>query len=201
MARYTGPKIKLSRREGVNLNLKTNPLKTEKRLSTPPGQHGQKRSRRTSDYGIRLREKQKAKRIYGLLEKQFRRYYKQAARTSQATGEKLFELLERRLDNVVYRLGFCPTRAAARQLVTHGHVKIDQKKVNIPSYQVKPGQTITLSNKSLQNPNIQSRLSETDQIPGWLERKAAVGKITKQPQSQDLEQTIDKQLIVEYYSG
>src|SRR3989344_7228027 len=147
MARYTGPKNRLARREGIDLGLKTPGSKSHgqlmKRLKITPGAHGKKRKRKPSDYGIQLREKQKVKRLYGLLEKQFRKYFEKASSHPQNTGEVLLSLLERRLDNVIYRLNLAPTRTSARQFVTHGHIRINDKKVNIPSYMVDPGQVIS----------------------------------------------------------
>ena len=140
MARYRGPRNKLARREGVDLGLKTAGSKAHasflKRAKIRPGQHGQRMGRKPSDYGKQLREKQKVKRMYGIMENQFKRYYQEAAKTKGVTGEALLSHLERRLDNVVYRLGFAPTRAAARQLVRHGHIRVSDRRVDIPSYQV-----------------------------------------------------------------
>lgn len=199
MARYTGPKDRLSRREGFDLFGKGAKLT---RLAVPPGVHGPKGARRgPSQYGRQLREKQKVKRLYGVLERQFRRYIDQALKTKGNTGETLLSLLERRLDNVVYRLGFAPTRPAARQLVSHRHVLINAKKVNIPSYQVRPGETIGLSSGALEIPAIKKVLEEKDKkIPGWLKRKAAVGMVERLPKIEDVLEPISVQDIVEYYS-
>ncbi len=154
MARNTGPKNRLARREGVDLGLKTVGTHAHdsllRRLTILPGMHGQKKVRRLSDYGLQLREKQKAKRIYGILERQFKNYYEKAAKFKGATGPTLLRFLETRLDNVIYKLGFAPTRAAARQLVTHGHVTVDGKKVSIPSFEVKPDSVITLNQKTFE---------------------------------------------------
>ena len=199
MARYTGPKRKLSRREGMPLFAK-DVKSMERKGAIPPGQQGTKFRRRKSEYGVQLREKQKAKRIYGLLEKQFRKYYEQAAKVRGATGLKLLELLESRLDNIVYRLGFSKSRAEARQLVGHGHVIVDSKKVNIPSYQVKVDQTIALFGKIVDNTQVKKSLQETETLPEWLDRKAIVGKVLRLPTRDEMEQGIDEQLIVEYYS-
>jgi len=170
---------------------------------SPSEQKGKKRrARKISDYGIRLREKQKLKFIYGVLERQFRRYFKKALSDPQNTEEVLLRLLECRLDNVVYRLGFAKTRNQARQFVNHGHILIDDKKVDIPSYNIKAGQIITLKSKSLEIPSVQESLKETkpDKLPPWLERKGPVGKVKKLPEKDDLRTDIDISLIVEYYS-
>lgn len=201
MARYTGPKNKKQRRLGVDLGLKGNPKSLERRLSTPPGQHGRRGSRKVSDYGIQLAEKQKAKIMYGILERQFRKYYLEASRDPLATGEVMLSLLERRLDNCVYRLGFVPTRAAARQLVSHGNILVNGKKVNIPSYQVKLAETISLTTKGAAIPYIKERLGNKDISPAsWLETKATVGRVVRLPIRSDLTEAINEQLIVEFYS-
>jgi small subunit ribosomal protein S4 len=199
MSRYTGPKDRLSRREGFDLFGKGAKLT---RLNVPPGVHGPKGSRRNqSRYGKQLREKQKVKRLYGVLEKQFKKYVNEALRAKGNTGEKLLAILEKRLDNVVYRLGFTPTRFASRQLVSHGHVSVDGKKVNIPSFQVKIGQTIGLGTKALKIPFVIKLLAEEDaKIPGWLTRKAALGKVLREPSRDDIIEPISEQDIVEYYS-
>ncbi|KKU03034.1 MAG: 30S ribosomal protein S4 [Candidatus Amesbacteria bacterium GW2011_GWB1_47_26] len=185
MARYTGPKNRLSRREGMDLFGKGNKLR---RAAVPPGQHGPKGVRRLSDYGAQLREKQKCKRLYGLLEKQFHRYYKVA-------GATFLALLETRLDNTVYRLGFTPTRAMARQLVGHYHILVNSQPVNIPSYQVRPGDIITVG------PKIQLPVSDIPpSVPVWLSRQALVGKVERLPGRADIDTSINDQLIVEYYS-
>lgn len=205
MARYTGPKNRLSRREGLDLGLKTVGTKAHanllKRLNIIPGAHGVKGRRKTSDYGIQLREKQKVKRMYGLLERQFRRVFERAKKWKGNTGEKLIEFLERRLDNTVYRLGLAPTRAMARQLVSHGHVTVDQAKVSIPSYLVNSGEVVALKPKALEIPAIKKLLDEkTFTTPGWLERKGPVGKILRSPDRSDTTEDINEQLIVEFYS-
>lgn len=191
MARYTGPKRRLSRREGLPLFGK-DVKALERKGAVAPGQHLGRSRRRLSEYGLQLREKQKAKRFFGLLEKQFNLYFKKASKVKGATGLSLLKMLELRLDNVVYRLGFSQSRAGARQLVSHGHVKVDDKKVNIPSFQVKTGQTIALSAKLLDN-------TQTT-LPGWLTKKATVGKVLRLPEREEMEQAINEQLIVEYYS-
>lgn len=205
MAREIGPKNRLARREGVDLGLKTVGSKAHasllKRLAIPPGMHGQKRQRRLSNYGKQLREKQKAKRIYGVLERQFKKYYERAAKYKGATGPTLLRFLETRLDNTIYRLGFAPTRAAARQLVTHGHVILDGKKVTIPSYEVKVGDVITLNQKAFEIPSVKKLMANKSfNLPSWLNRKGPVGKVEKLPVETDFSENIDEQLIVEYYS-
>ncbi len=199
MARYTGPKRRLSRREGIPLFAKD--IKSmEKKGAIPPGQHGLGRRRRSSEYGLQLREKQKAKRFYGILEKQFKGYVVSASKVKGATGLSLLELLETRLDNVVYRLGFSKSRAGARQLVSHGHVKVLDKKVNIPSFRVAVGQTIAISDKLRDNTQVKKSLEEFGTLPEWLDRKATIGKVLRIPKREEMEQSIDEQLIVEYYS-
>ncbi len=198
MARYTGPKDRLSRREGFDLFGKGAKLT---RLAVPPGVHGPKGLRGFSQYGKQLREKQKIKRLYGVLEKQFRKYVRQALKTKGNTGETLLSLLERRLDNVVYRLGFVPTRPAGRQLVSHGHVLVNGKKVNIPSYLVREGETIGLSSRAIKIPAVKKSLEESGRkIPNWLIRKAVVGLVKRKPKSEDIQEPISVQDIIEYYS-
>ena len=199
MARYTGPKRRLSRREGLPLFAK-DVKSLERKGAIPPGQHTGRSRRRISEYGIQLREKQKAKRLYGLLEKQFALYFKRASKIKGATGLSLLELLETRLDNIVYRLGFSNSRQGARQFVSHGHIKVDGKKVNIPSFQVHEGQTIALSDKLLDNTQVKKSLEDSQTLPEWLDRKATVGKVLRKPQRDEMEQSVDEQLIVEYYS-
>ncbi|MCK4588446.1 30S ribosomal protein S4 [Candidatus Woesebacteria bacterium] len=199
MARYTGPKDRLSRREGFDLFGKGAKLT---RLMVPPGVHGPKGARRrVSQYGRQLREKQKVKRLYGVLEKQFKRYVAEALKSKVNTADKLLSLFERRLDNVVFRLGFAPSRPAARQLVSHRHILINGKKVNIPSYQVKVGETIGLTSTAIEIPAVKKLLEiKEPKIPDWLQRKAAVGKIKRQPVTDDVPEPISTQDIVEFYS-
>ena len=198
MARYTGPKNRLSRREGVDLFGKGTKLR---RSTVPPGQHGPKGTRRVSDYGAQLREKQKARHLYGVLERQFKKYFKKALKFKGNTGEALFVQLERRLDNVVYRLSLAPTRAAARQLVSHRHVHIDNKKINIPSYQVNVNEVVSLSARALEIPTIKKMLQDKNPVvPAWLERQGAMGKIRQIPTRDQVQTDIDESLIVEYYS-
>ena len=205
MARYTGPKNRLARREGIDLGLKTVGSKSHasllKRLNVPPGMHGAKGRSRVSEFGEQLREKQKVKRMYGLLERQFRKNFFRAKKWKGNTGEKLLEFLERRLDNVVYRLGLAPTRTMARQLVAHGHVRINNDKVNIPSYLTQESEVIQLGTKASEIPAIKKILSEKPaNVPEWLERKGPVGKIVRIPVRTDVTEDINEQLIVEFYS-
>jgi small subunit ribosomal protein S4 len=207
MARYTGPKFRLDRREGINLFLKgkrsaspKHPI--EKKGAVPPGQHGQRLLRKKlSDFGAQLREKQKVKRMYGILEKQFKRYFEKASKEKSNTGLALLQLLETRLDNVVYRLGFAPSRAAARQLVTHGHVLVNNERIDVPSFNVKVDDVVTLAPKAQGLPGVTETLAvRGDLQPSWLARKGLVGKVTKMPTTEDLEGLANEQLIVEYYS-
>ena len=202
MARYTGPKHRLQRTVGKDLGLKTNSVKTDRRLLVKPGQHGPKGTRgKMSDYNTQLKEKQKVRWTYGLLEKQFQKYFEKASKNPKATGVRLLQLLELRLDNVVYRLGFAPTRAAARQYVSHGHTLVNGKKLDIPSYQVKLNDTITLDGKMLDTPVVKDLLENKKiEIPQWLEKKAAVGKIKREPVRDEIDTGISEQLIVEFYS-
>jgi small subunit ribosomal protein S4 len=199
MARYKGPKDRLSRREGMDLFGKGTRLT---RLNIPPGVHGPKGvNRRQTQYGRQLREKQKVKRFYGILEKQFKSYVEKALKTKGQTSDTLFSLLETRLDNVVHRLGFTQTRPQARQLVSHRHVLVNNKKVNIPSYQVKLGDTISLSAKAMEIPSISSQLKKKDLIiPKWLNKKAAVGKVVEIPTRDDVPEDFIDTDIVEFYS-
>jgi small subunit ribosomal protein S4 len=207
MARYRGPVEKLERRLGVSLA-----LKGERRLAGKsaldkrpyaPGQHGQRRTK-ISEYGLQLREKQKAKFMYGVSEKQFRRLFKEAARREGNTGTNLILLIERRLDNVVYRMGFATTRRNARQLVTHGHVLVNGKKLDIPSYQVKQGDKIEIREKSKNNPQIQRALELTNQtgIVPWVdvEKEKVMGIFTRIPEREEVVIPVEERLIVELYS-
>ena len=201
MARYTGPKHRLARREAVNI-FEKHSSSLERRLNVPPGQLGSKRARqKPSDYSHQLRAKQKAKRTYGLLEKQFRRYYEKAAQKKGKTGETLVEFLESRLDNVVYRLGFAKSRNQSRQFTTHNHVLVNGVKVNIPSYQVKINDIISFDKNITENPDVKKLLEDNFYKPPlWLERKAAVGKVLRLPAQEDIETNLDLQLITEFYS-
>ena len=201
MARYTQPSNKLMRKVGTDLGLKSNPLKVARRLNVLPGFHGRRGRRKMSDFGTQLLEKQKVRILYGVLEKQFRNYFEKAASSDEVTGVALLSLLERRLDNVIYRLGFAPTRAAARQLVSHGNVRVNGKKVSIPSYQVRVEEVVNLSDKAMKIPYIAELIKEKNQgIPSWLERKLSVGKIARMPEREDISEPINEQLIVEFYS-
>lgn len=201
MARYTEPRVKLMRKVSTDVGLKANPLKTGRRISILPGFHGRKGRRKLSDYGTQLLEKQKVRIMYGILEKQFHNYFIKASHNSAATGVGLLMLLERRLDNVVYRLGLAPTRAAARQLVNHGNVKVNDKKVSIASYQVVVGDEISLTDRAKHIPYISELLSEKNPVvPGWMARKQVSGKITRLPEREDIPEQINEQLIVEFYS-
>ncbi len=207
MARYTGPSCRLCRRENMELYLKGDRCYTDKcaikRRNYPPGQHGQARVK-ISSYGVQLREKQKVRRIYGLLEKQFRSYFAEADRLKGVTGENLLSLLERRLDNVVYRLGFASSRIESRQLVRHGHFTLNGRKVNIPSIQLKSGDVIELREKSRKVASINDSLEAVVRrgIPQWLEldRDTFKGSLKGLPVREDITTPIQEQLIVELYS-
>jgi small subunit ribosomal protein S4 len=205
MARYLGPKCKLSRREGTDLFLKSRgkSLENKCKLEQRPGQHGAKRAR-SSDYAVQLRAKQRLRRIYGILEKQFRNYYKSAAMQKGSTGENLLNLLEGRLDNVVYRMGFASTRAEARQLVSHKAILINSKLTNIPSFQVSPGDTVSIREKAKKQQRIADALAITEQygFPAWVEVsvKDLSGTFKALPDRVDLGSEINEQLVVELYS-
>ncbi len=205
MARYLGPTCKLSRREGTDLFLKSGirPLESKCRAESAPGQHGQRRGR-LSDYGVQLREKQKVRRLYGVLEKQFRGYYKEAARRKGATGENLLQLLECRLDKVVYRMGYGSTRAESRQLVAHAGILVNGKKVNIPSYQVQPNDVVSVREKAKNQLRIQSAMQLASQrgAVDWVEvdNNKLEGVFKRVPDRVDLPAEINENLIVELYS-
>jgi small subunit ribosomal protein S4 len=205
MARYTGPKLKLSRREGTDLFLKSGvrPIDSKCRIDAPPGQHGARRGR-LSDYAVQLREKQKVRRLYGVLEKQFRNYYKKAERQKGATGENLLRLLEGRLDNVVYRMGFGSTRAEARQLVSHKGIVVNGELVNIPSYQVSPDDVVAVAEKARSQLRVQSALTLASQRGGveWVDVDASKmeGVFKRLPDRSELPAEINENLIVELYS-
>lgn len=205
MARYIGPKCKLARREGTDLFLKSGvrALDSKCKLETPPGQHGSRRTR-VSDYGLQLREKQKVRRIYGVLERQFRRYYTEATRRRGTTGEILLQLLECRLDNIVYRMGFASTRAEARQLVNHGGIEVNGKPVDIPSYQVSAGAVIAVREKAKSQVRIQAALELAQQqgLVPWVEvdAKKMEGTYKAVPDRADLPAEINEHLIIELYS-
>lgn len=205
MARYIGSTCKLARREGVDLQLKSGvrSIDSKCKIASPPGQHGQKRGR-LSDYGVQLRQKQMIRRIYGVLERQFRNYYKAAARDKGATGEVLLTLLEQRLDNVVYRMGFATTRAEARQLVSHRAVLVNSKVLNIPSYQVSPGDVIEIKEKSKSQGRIQAaiELAKQRKPSQWIEvdEKKLQGIFKNIPDRSDLPVEFNENLVVELYS-
>ena len=198
MARYTGPTERISRRAGQNLFLKgersLGPKSAMTRRPYAPGQHGTKRAAKVSEYGKQLREKQKAKAIYGILERQFRRYYDTATRTKSATGERLLQLLETRLDNVVYRLGLADSRAQARQYVSHGHILVNGTKVSIPSFQVSPKSTIALTGIT--------RTPNANELPVWVTRTGSglEGELLALPDREQISTELEEQLIVEFYS-
>lgn len=209
MARYTGPVCRLCRREGMKLLLKGERCHSEKcaieRRNVPPGQHGRRRRPKTIGYGLQLREKQKARRVYGVLERQFRIYFDKAARMKGITGENLLSILERRLDNVIFRMGFGTSRAQSRQVVRHGHILVNDHKVNIPSFQVKLGDVIQVKEKSRKNSTILAATDATahQPAPSWLEvdREALKGRVIGAPKRDELVQIqISEQLIVELYS-
>ena len=208
MARYTGAVCRLCRREGQKLFLKGDRCYTEKcaveRRSYAPGMHGNARNKKLSEYGVQLREKQKARRYYGVLESQFAEYFEMASKRKGMTGENLLAILESRLDNVVYRLGFAMSRAEARQLVRHGHFTVNGKKVDIPSYLVKTGETVALAEKSRSIDKIKGSLEANASrvVPKWLDFdvKNMVAKVVAVPQREDIDLPIEEHLIVELYS-
>jgi small subunit ribosomal protein S4 len=206
MARYLGPKCKLSRREGTDLFLKSGikPLDAKCKLDTPPGTTAGQRRGRLSDYGLQLREKQKLRRMYGVLERQFRNYYKKAARLKGSTGENLLRLLETRLDNTVYRMGFATTRAEARQLVAHKAIVVNGQVVNIPSFQVSEGDTVEIREKAKAQMRIKGALDIASQVglPDWVEvdEKKMSGVLKALPEREDILPDINENLVVELYS-
>jgi len=211
MARYTDPVCKLCRREGEKLYLKgercLSPKCALERRPYPPGLHGKQaqfRRKKASDYGMQLRAKQKAKRVYGVLERQFRRYFYEAERGRGLTGTNLLVILESRLDNIVYRLGFASSRALARQLVRHGHVEVNGRKVNVPSYLAEPGQVIAIRGRSQGNAYFKEVVQDLEHraVPQWLSRdeRTLSGRVMALPQRDDIDVAFDEQLIVEYYS-
>jgi small subunit ribosomal protein S4 len=208
MARYIGPVCRLCRREGMKLFLKGERCYTEKcaieKRNVPPGQHGRSRKAKLVGYGVQLREKQKVKRIYGVLEDQFRRYFESAERTRGITGVTLLQLLEQRLDNVVYRLGLATSRPQARQLVRHGHFQVNGKKVDIPSYSVREGDTISVIGRTQKNPTIEHAMEEVKGrgIPDWLsfDPNTISGRVKSVPTREQINLPVQEQLIVELYS-
>lgn len=208
MARYTGPVCKLCRREGMKLFLKGERCLTPKcsveRRGYAPGMHGQRRARKISEYGLQLREKQKVRRIYGVLERQFRKTYSEAERIAGATGDNLIQLLERRLDNVVYRLGFADSRAQARQLVRHGHFTVNGRRTDIPSFQTKPGDVISVREGSRKREYFQTIAQQLTRrtVAPWLslDVRTLTARVIALPEPGQVEAKINPQLIVEYYS-
>ena len=207
MAKYIGPKCKLMRREGADLSLKSSrrAVDTKCKIDNPPGMHGAgTRKPRQSDYGLQLREKQKLRRIYGILERQFRNYYKEASRLKGSTGENLLQLLEARLDNVVYRMGFGSTRAEARQLVNHKSIMVNGAIVNIPSYVVSPDDVVSVREKSRKQARISEAMALAEQIgfPGWVDvdQTKFEGTFKALPDRSELPPDINEQLVVELYS-
>lgn len=205
MARYRGPTCKLSRREGTDLFLKSGvkPLESKCKLETPPGGLGQRRPR-LSDYGLQLREKQKLRRMYGVLERQFRTYYKKASRSRGSTGENLLKMLESRLDNVVYRMGFASTRAEARQLVSHKGISVNEHIVNVPSYQLKAGDKVSVRERAKEQTRIKAALDIATQVglPEWVEvnEKTMEGVLKALPEREEILPDINENLVVELYS-
>ena len=206
MARYIGPKCKLARREGTDLFLKSarRSLDSKCKLDSKPGQHGQKSGLRMSDYGKQLREKQKLRRIYGVLERQFRLYFAKAARGKSSTGENLLKLLESRLDNVVYRMGLGSTRAEARQLVTHGSIQVNGKRLNVPSALVRAGDVVTVAERAKAQLRIIDALQLAEKVgfPSWVEvdAKKMTGTFKGAPERSEFGQDINESLVVELYS-
>ena len=204
--RYTGPRNRIARREGIDLGFKTLGSKTHerllKKLSVPPGQHGTRRRRKLSDHARQLREKQKLRYLFQLNEKQLKKYFKKAAFKKGNTAIYLAKFREKRLDNVVFRAGLSPTRASARQLVVHGHIKVNDKKVSIPSYQIKKDDIITFSNEAVMKVSyIEKMLASKDiLLPNWLEKKATVSKIVAEPTNAEIEKQINLRLVIEHYS-
>jgi len=213
MGRYTGPVCRLCRREGMKLYLKGERclgpkcpiVKRQPNRNYPPGQHGQKRTRRPSEYALQLREKQRLKRLYGILERQFRRHFEEAERRPGLTGENLLQILERRLDNVVYRLGFADSRRQARQLVTHGHFLVNGRKTDIPSYLVRPGDIIAVRPQSREREyfKVVQETAQSKPVPAWLTRdlETMSGRVVSLPTPDQIDiPPINTQLVVEYYS-
>lgn len=205
MIKRYSEKCKLCRAAGEKLFLKGERCFTkcpiDKKGAVPPGQHGHKGRKRLSDYGVRLKEKQKLKFIYGITERQLKKYFAEARKSKQSTGERLFQILESRLDNLVYRLGFAPSRRSARQLVSHKHVLVDGKVVNIPSYQVKPGQVISLTPEANNFYFVKALQEKKDfEVPAWLEKKALVGRLARLPKREEIDAKVDEQLVIEFYA-
>jgi len=199
MGRTMGPKHKMSRREGKDL-FGTGGESLQRRLDQPPGQHGKQPVNKQTEYARQLREKQKVKRMFGMREGQFQRFFQIALKSRGITGVALLRLLERRLDNVVYRLGFTRSRLQARQLVSHGHVSVDGQRVSIPSYLVVPGQEIKLSPKALKMPDVAELTESTRNVPGWLETADGGGRMLREPEREEMDQDVNERAIVEFYS-
>ena len=204
MARYLGPKCKLARREGTDLFLKSGvkPLENKCKFTVPPGGIKGERRTRLSDYGLQLREKQKLRRMYGVLERQFGNYYEKAARRSGATGENLLKLLECRLDNVLVRLGFAASRRQARQLIRHGHWTVNGRRVDIPSYQVRAGDVVAIKADTSATQVVRDATELTGQIPAWLQadHESLTAKVLRKPERREVAAPVQEQLIVELYS-
>jgi small subunit ribosomal protein S4 len=206
MALYHGPACRMCRREGVKLMLKGERCKSEKcafeRRPVPPGMRTTKKRRTTTEYNTQLREKQKIRRIYGVLDRQFRLYFRKAAKTKGVTGEVLMRMLEMRLDNIVYRLGFAPSRLSARQLVLHNHVTLNNKKVSIPSYQLKTGDVVQVKDQSKNMALIHGSLKSVQEVPGWLsvDKVKLVGTVLRNPERTEMPSEVQEQLVVELYS-
>ena len=204
--RYTGPRNRIARREGIDLGFKTPGSKSHerllKKLNVPPGQQGMRRRRKISDHSRQLREKQKLRYLFQVTERQLKKYFKEATFKKGNTAFHLTKFLEKRLDNAVFRAGMVPTRASARQLVTHRHIKVNDKIISIPSYQVKKGDIITFSNeRAVKIPYIEKMLTLKDAIlPNWIERKATISKIISEPTNDDIEKQINLRLVIEHYS-
>ncbi len=204
--RYVGPRNRIARREGLDLGLKTPGSKSHarllKRLNVKPGQHGARMKRKISERAVQLREKQKLRYIFGVTEGQLKKYFKIASAKKGNTALYLAQFLESRLDNTVYRLGFAPTRAAARQLINHGHIKVNDRVVDIPSYQLKVNDIVSFAKEEvIKIPYIEKMMANKDLIlPRWLERKATVGKMVEAPTSEEIDKQINLRLVVEYYS-
>lgn len=199
MPAIRGPRNKLSRREGVDL-FGNGGEALQRRLDKKPGQHSQRPPKQASEYNRQLREKQKVKRMFGMRENQFRRFFQEAARIKGVTGVELLKLLERRLDNVVYRLGLSRTRLQSRQLVVHGHVLVDGQKVDRPSFLVKPGMVITITQTAQRIPSVQELIESKPPIPAWLEANGPTGRVLRDPERSEMERDIQEAAIVEFYS-
>ncbi|MFA5552847.1 MAG: 30S ribosomal protein S4 [Trueperaceae bacterium] len=204
MGRYRGPAVKISRREGVNLTETPKVQRYMEKHPYPPGQHGQRRRRKPSDYGVRLREKQKLRFLYNMSEKQFRNLFDEAAKQEGSTGTVFLQLLESRLDNVVYRLGIAYTRRQARQFVAHGHILVNGKRVDVPSYRVRPGDEIEVAAKARKNPFIHANIEDRKrgQLNPWLEfdAEAMKGKFLHRPAREDIMVPVNELQVIEYYS-